>query len=101
MADKDTDIIPAERFTPEPDDAGDKQGGPDTGSAVVPLMINGQYIKDLSFEAPKTPDIFSLIQSDAPTIQVDINVEAAPKGENLFEVILTVRAEAKMDEQLV
>ena len=98
--DKDDDIIPAERFTPEPESATEKQPGAGNGGENAALMINGQYIKDLSFEAPNTPDVFSLIQSEVPNIQVDINVEAAPKGENLFEVALTVRAEAKIKEQL-
>ena len=48
-------------------------------------MINGQYVKDLSFEAPNAPDIFTLMQSEVPSIQVDIDVEAEPKGERLFE----------------
>ncbi len=99
MADDDLDdIIPAERFTPEP--GGEADGSEVTGGDVPPLMINGQYIKDLSFEAPNAPDVFTLMQSEVPAIQVDIDVEADPKGENLFEVSLTVRAEAKIKEQL-
>lgn len=101
MADNDDDIIPAERFTPEPDNTSVNQQEADNGDGNVPLMINGQYIKDLSFEAPNTPDVFSLIQNEVPNIQVDIDVQAAPKGENLFEVVLTVRGEAKIKEHLV
>jgi len=97
MADDDLDdIIPSERFTPEPD-GGD---GETAAAEAPPLMINGQYIKDLSFEAPNAPEVFTLMQSEVPAIQVDIDVEADPKGENLFEVALTVRAEAKIKDQL-
>ena len=63
-------------------------------------MINGQYVKDLSFEAPNAPEIFNLMQGEVPAIQVDIDVEAEPKGDNLFEVALTVRAEAKIKDEL-
>ena len=90
------DIIPAERFTPEPDNG----NAGDTGTGAPPLMINGQYVKDLSFEAPNAPDVFTLMQSEVPAIQVDIDVEAEPKGENLYEVALTVRAEAKLKDEL-
>lgn len=100
MADDDNDdIIPAERFTAEPDENEGANAAAD-GMQEASLMINGQYIKDLSFEAPNTPDIFSLMQNDIPAIQVDIDVEAEPKGENMFEVSLTIRAEAKIKEQL-
>ena len=103
MADdeKDNDIIPTERFPPEPEIESDKQQRSGNGGSDIPLMINGQYIKDLSFEAPNTPDIFSLIQEEVPAIEVNIDVEASPKDKNLFEVCLTVRAEAKIKEQLV
>ena len=87
------DIIPAERFTSEPDNGNESAKAP-------PLMINGQYVKDLSFEAPNAPEIFNLMQGEVPAIQVDIDVEAEPKGDNLFEVALTVRAEAKLKDEL-
>ena len=97
MADDELDdIIPAERFTPEPDSG----NAGDAGADGPPLMINGQYVKDLSFEAPNAPEVFTLMQSEVPAIQVDIDVEAEPKGENLFEVTLTVRAEAKLKDEL-
>ena len=91
--DKLDDIIPAERFTSEPDNGNEYAESP-------PLMINGQYVKDLSFEAPNAPEIFNLMQGEVPAIQVDIDVEAEPKGDNLFEVALTVRAEAKLKDEL-
>ena len=91
------DIIPAERLTPEPDN----ENTGDVGVEAPPLMINGQYVKDLSFETPNAPEVFTLMQSEVPAIQVDIDVEAEPKGENLFEVALTVRAEAKLKQELV
>ena len=92
------DIIPAERFTPEPN--GENDSDRIAVNDTAPLIINGQYIKDLSFEAPNAPDIFALMQNEIPTIQVDIDVEAEPKGDKVFEVALTVRAEAKLKEQL-
>ena len=95
--------IPSERFTPEPEgdavalDGGDGGEDPDQ---QIPLMVNGQYIKDFSFEAPNAPDIYSVLQSVQPSIQVDIDVQGENKGENVFEVMLKIRAEAKANEEL-
>ena len=95
--DKDNDGIPNEAFFPPEEQETD----PNLGENNVPLMINGQYIKDLSFEAPNAPDVFNLIQNEVPNIEVNIDVEASPKGENIFEVELKVRAEAAIKEKLV
>lgn len=87
--------VPPERFTPEPEsgDAGATQ-------QRSPLTINGQYVKDLSFEAPNTPQVFGVLHAEAPQIQVDIDVQAEPKAEGVFEVVLKVRAEARAKDQL-
>jgi len=103
MADEDNENpVPEERFTPEPEESqGGGGNGADGGAMEQPaLVINGQYIKDFSFEAPNTPDIFNLLQSEMPNIQVDIDVQGEGKGDNLFEVVLKVRAEAKVKEEL-
>jgi len=94
--------IPSERFTPEPDAdpaTPDEDGGEDQGQQI-PLMVNGQYIKDFSFEAPNAPEIYQVLQNTQPAIQVDIDVQGENKGENVFEVMLKVRAEAKANEEL-
>ncbi|NQV54910.1 MAG: protein-export chaperone SecB [Rhodospirillales bacterium] len=98
MADEDDSPIPEERFTPDPDEQdGNGEDGP---GEVSPLVINGQYIKDFSFEAPHTPEIYSQMQEEMPEIRVDIDVSAGPKGENIFEVVLKCRAEARVKDQL-
>ncbi len=103
MADEDNENpVPEERFTPEPEEGqGGGGNGADGEAQEQPaLVINGQYIKDFSFEAPNTPEIFNLLQSEMPNIQVDIDVQGEGKGDNLFEVVLKVRAEAKVKEEL-
>ena len=58
------------------------------------LTVNSQYIKDLSFENPNSPE--SLTNKDGlPQISVDINVFAKPLTEKLYEVILSINAKAK------
>ena len=104
MADKDDDNgggdgpVPAERFTPEPD-APDAAGG--NGEEQMPsIAISGQYIKDLSFEAPNTPQVFEALQNEMPNIPIEVDVAANGVGENFYEVVLKVRAEAKVQDQL-
>lgn len=63
--------------------------------AKLPLIINNQYIKDLSFEAPAVPKIFEQIQSATPDIGVNVNVQARPLDDTRFEVSLQTRAECK------
>jgi preprotein translocase subunit SecB len=96
------DKIPEDRFTPEPNNTSvPSNGSSDELTENPALVINGQYIKDFSFEAPNTPEIFNLLQTKMPNIQVDIDVQGEKKGDDLFEVILKVRAEANVDDERV
>ena len=57
------------------------------------LTVNSQYIKDLSFENPNSPE--SLSNKDGlPQINVDINVFAKPLTEKLYEVTLSINGKA-------
>ena len=62
------------------------------------LVINAQYTKDLSFEAPTAPGIFSIIQQNTPEIKINVNVNAQPMQDKVFEVELHVKAECKAGE---
>lgn len=59
-----------------------------------PLTVNGQYIKDLSFELPDALTTFGGSQ-EGPTIDVNVNVGLEKKDNNLHEVTLTISVEAK------
>ena len=103
MADKDDatepGAVPEKRFTPEPSGEPAAAGpAPDQGPM---LAIAGQYIKDLSFEAPNTPRIFEKLQTTMPNIPIEVDVRADAVGQDLFEVVLKIRAEAKVEEELV
>ena len=41
-----------------------------------PMVINGQYIKDLSFEVPQAPKIFATLPSAKPDIKINVDVKA-------------------------
>ena len=85
--------------TPEtPQPAPPETAAPSPGQdeqAVPPIVINGQYIKDLSFEAPSAPGVFAAMQQEPPEITINVDVNARPLAEKAFEVILHVQAECK------
>ncbi len=47
-----------------------------------------QYVKDLSVENPNAPDVFQW--TDAPKVDVQFNIGAAPKGDQVTEVELKI-----------
>ncbi|MBC3767026.1 protein-export chaperone SecB [Neptunicella marina] len=55
------------------------------------------YLKDLSFEAPNSPAIFT--KEWKPEIQLDIDTRSSKLDNNLYEVVLSVTATAKQGEQ--
>lgn len=62
------------------------------------LIVNAQYIKDLSFENPRAPH--SLRQQTAqPAVDINVDVKAQGLGQDTFEVLLTVNASAKVQNE--
>ncbi|MCH7958165.1 MAG: protein-export chaperone SecB [Proteobacteria bacterium] len=68
--------------------------------ADQPLVVNAQYIKDLSFEAPAAPEIFQRMQTTRPDITINIDVQAVPLKDTAYEVILNMRAECKVEQKV-
>jgi preprotein translocase subunit SecB len=89
MAQDDTPSAP-----PEGNGATGGTGGPPQ------LIINAQYVKDLSFENPRAPQ--SLIQQKAqPEVSLEVDVKAVNLAPDLYEVVLTISAEAKAEGETV
>src|ERR1700741_2877238 len=64
------------------------------------LLLNAQYIKDLSFENPRAPQ--SLIQQTAqPDVEINVDVKARNLGPEVFEVVLTINATARVQGEPV
>src|ERR1700692_3144 len=63
--------------------------------AMPPLVVNVQYIKDLAFEVPGAPVIYTTLKA-APRVDINLDVQARriQEGQNAFEVTLAIRAEA-------
>ncbi|WP_207539740.1 protein-export chaperone SecB [Sabulicella rubraurantiaca] len=71
------------------------QNGPDA-QQQPPLLLNIQFTKDLSFEVPGAPEIYATLR-EQPRIDLALDVQARPiqEGQNIFEVALVIRADAK------
>jgi preprotein translocase subunit SecB len=62
---------------------------------LPPLVVNLQYTKDLSFEVPNAPAIYTLLRTaPAVNINLDVQVRRIQEGQTVFEVTLAARAEA-------
>jgi preprotein translocase subunit SecB len=64
-----------------------------------PLQFLGQYIKDLSFEAPLAPDIFNALRETSPDMSITIDANVRQIEGPIFEVIVTVSLDAKAGEK--
>ncbi len=65
------------------------------GQAVPPLMVNIQYTKDLSFEVPGAPLIYTTLRNTPRVdINLDVQVRRIQDGQNVFEVTLAIKADA-------
>jgi len=65
-----------------------------TAQASQQMIINVQYLKDLSFESPRAPQ--SLLSArEAPAVNLNVDVKARSLGTDVFEVVLNLGAEAR------
>ncbi len=74
--------------------------GPGAAPHQVPLVVNIQYVKDLSFEVPGAPQIYSHLRGQ-PQVNINLDVQArrVQEGQSVFEVALVIRAEAHEPSQ--
>jgi preprotein translocase subunit SecB len=65
------------------------------GQPIQPLVVNIQYVKDLSFEVPGAPQIFTQLKAQ-PQVSINLDVQArrVQEGQSVFEVAIIIRAEA-------
>jgi preprotein translocase subunit SecB len=70
------------------------------GGVNQQLIINAQYIKDLSFENPRAPHSL-LQQKEPPEVQLGVDVKAQALGQDVFEVVLSISAKANAGSDVV
>ena len=77
----------------------DQQVPPQPGADTAQrLNVNALYIKDLSFENPRAPQSLQQQQA-APAVDINVDVNAQPLGPETYEVVLTVNASAKANDE--
>ena len=79
----DTEMAMSETTTPP------QQGQQQT----PPLVVNIQYVKDLSFEVPGAPQIYSQLRAQ-PQVNINLDVQArrVHEGQSVYEVSIMIRA---------
>ncbi len=72
---------------------------PQSGDSALQPQVNvlGQYIKDLSFEAPNTERFFRGPAKN-PNLQLNFNVQVRNLQESAYEVALSLEGEARSDD---
>jgi len=61
------------------------------------FAIEKIYVKDLSLEVPNAPQIF--LARETPQVNVQLNTEAAPIDNGIFEVRLIITVKASLSEE--
>lgn len=66
-----------------------------------PLVVNAQYVRDLSFETPNAPGIFTEMRGAGPEISVGVDVQANvfDQANKVYEVRLKLNAEGKLGDK--
>jgi preprotein translocase subunit SecB len=55
------------------------------------------YTKDVSFETPNSPEVFTLDWN--PENQMSLNSDVNPLGNNTFEIVLTITVTSKLSDK--
>ena len=72
--------------------------GPQTQAQpqTPPLVVNIQYVKDMSFEVPNAPAIYTQLRAQPQVnINLDVNARRLQENQHVYEVTLMIRAEAR------
>lgn len=70
----------------------------DQAQAENQFAIQKIYIKDVSFESPATPDVFSFTKWE-PKIELNLNNSNKQVADGVFEVVLNVTATVKHEDK--
>lgn len=59
------------------------------------LIIHGQYLKDLSFENPNSPESFA--KTEDQNVDLAINIDSNEISDNVFEVVMSAHVKADFE----
>lgn len=75
------------------------QQGEGTQQNLPPYVLQSQYIKDLSFENPRAPEIFVTPRNATPNVNIAMDVTTRHLQERMVEVSLHIEVRASFEEQ--
>lgn len=78
---------------------GEQAGQADQAGDQPEFGIQRLYIKDLSFESPKSPDVF--LEEWQPELDMDIGTKTNALGDDMHEVVLTITVTVKMKKDVI
>jgi preprotein translocase subunit SecB len=102
---KDDDATKPNGDGPKPQPAAATGSGGQTAAGAragteAQLSVLAQYVKDLSFESPGAPQTLQG-PGDNPQLKIGVNVNAGPRGEDVYEVAVHLEAHAKSDAGVI
>ena len=73
---------------------------PEQPNVEAPIFrLQKMYVKDLSFENPNAPKVFTVKQSE-PKVEVNLGLKSAPiEGDGLYEVTISITAKVTQGEE--
>jgi len=71
----------------------------DQNNNAVEIAIARIYVKDFSFESPKSPQVFQ--QQHQPEMKVEVNVTPKNLGNNFYEVSLNILLDARAQNESI
>ena len=83
--------------------ADEEQNGTGEGAATTTenaqvFKIQRIYLKDVSYESPQAPGVFTGNTAWKPAVSLHLNTESTKLADDLFEVVLGVTATVKLGE---
>lgn len=69
---------------------------PQQQATGLPVVVNAQYIKDLSFENPNAPQVFGMTNMN-PNLDVHVDLQTRSGPQDSYEVTIVIKAQAKTD----
>ncbi len=69
-----------------------------TDGSPPQFEIQKLYLKDVSFETPNSPEVFT--GEWKPEVNVELSTESKNLHENIHEVVLTITVTARVDEKI-
>lgn len=77
---------------------------PQAAKAEAPAQafkIQRVYLKDVSYESPQAPKVFVGGITWQPNVSLNLNTESTKLENDMYEVVLTVTATVKLNEEVV